>query len=158
MSEETNPELLSADLSMIQRMIPHRYPFLFIDHVRDIDVGKSAVGIKNVTFNEPHFQGHFPSKPIMPGVTIVEAMAQTAAVLISQTMDLIDKDPLVYFMSMDKCRFRQMVVPGDRLELHVQILRGRGKVWKMWGEGKVKGKTVTECEFTAMFDLPKDAD
>lgn len=155
MSEESHEELPSADLAKIHRMIPHRYPFLFIDHVRDIRVGVSAIGLKNVTYNEPHFQGHFPAKPIMPGVTIVEAMAQTAAVLISETKDLIDKDPLVYFMSMDKCKFRKMVVPGDQLELHVQILRGRGKVWKMWGEGKVKGEIVTECEFTAMFDLPK---
>ncbi len=156
MSETTaTEELPSVDLAMIQRMIPHRYPFLFIDKVRDIKTGESAVGIKNVTMNEPQFQGHFPSKPIMPGVMIVEAMAQTAAVLISHTLDLIDKDPLVYFMTMDKFRFRAMVVPGDVLELHVRVIRGRGKIWKLWGEGKVNGKIASEGEFSAMIDVPK---
>lgn len=155
MSESSTSDPVSVNLEMIQRMIPHRYPFLFIDKVRDIHVGKSAVGIKNVTINEPHFQGHFPKKPVMPGVMIVEAMAQTAAVLISQTLDLIDKDPLVYFMTMDKFRFRQMVVPGDVLELHVKVVRGRGKIWKLWGEGIVDGSIATEGEFSAMIDLPK---
>jgi len=156
MSDTTaTEELPSVDLAMIQRMIPHRYPFLFIDKVRDIKTGESAVGIKNVTMNEPQFQGHFPSKPIMPGVMIVEAMAQTAAVLISHTLDLIDKDPLVYFMTMDKFRFRAMVVPGDVLELHVRVIRGRGKIWKLWGEGKVNGKIASEGEFSAMIDVPK---
>ncbi len=156
MSDTTaTEELPSVDLAMIQRMIPHRYPFLFIDKVRDIKTGESAVGIKNVTMNEPQFQGHFPSKPIMPGVMIVEAMAQTAAVLISHTLDLVDKDPLVYFMTMDKFRFRAMVVPGDVLELHVRVIRGRGKIWKLWGEGKVNGKIASEGEFSAMIDVPK---
>ncbi len=154
---DTNPEdLPSADLAMIQRMIPHRYPFLFIDKVRDIRVGESAVGIKNVTINEPHFQGHFPAKPVMPGVMIVEAMAQTAGVLISQTLDLIDREPLVYFMTMDKFRFRKMVVPGDQLELHVRVIRGHGKIWKLWGEGKVDGAVASSGEFSAMIDVPKD--
>ncbi|NOX73982.1 MAG: 3-hydroxyacyl-ACP dehydratase FabZ [Alphaproteobacteria bacterium] len=155
MTEDAQTDLLSVDLAMIQRMIPHRYPFLFIDKVRDIKVGESAVGIKNVTYNEPHFQGHFPAKPIMPGVTIIEAMAQTSAVLVSQTLDLIDKNPLVYFMTMDKGRFRAMVVPGDVLELHVRVIRGRGKIWKFWGEGRVEGNVVAEAEYTAMIDLPK---
>lgn len=149
-------DLPSADLAMIQRMIPHRYPFLFIDKVRDIDTAKSAVGIKNVTINEPHFQGHFPKKPVMPGVMIVEAMAQTAAVLISHTLDLVDREPMVYFMTMDKFRFRQMVVPGDQLELHVRVIRGRGKIWKLWGDGIVDGKIVAEGEFAAMIDVPKE--
>lgn len=155
MKDDTKPDLLTADLALIQRLIPHRYPFLFIDHVREIDLGKTAVGLKNVTINEPQFQGHFPVKPIMPGVMIVEAMAQTAAVLIAMTLDLIDRDPLVYFMTMDKFRFRQMVVPGDQLELHVEVLRGRGKLWKLKGVGKVDGKVVTEGEFAAMIDLPE---
>lgn len=155
MNDETKTDLPQADLAMIQRMIPHRYPFLFIDKVLEIKSGETALGIKNVTFNEPHFQGHFPSKPIMPGVTIIEAMAQTAAVLVSHTLDLIDKNPLVYFMTMDKTRFRNMVVPGDVLELHVKVIRGRGKIWKFWGEGKVNGAVVAESEFTAMIDLPK---
>ncbi len=156
MNEETPQELVSVDLETIQRMIPHRYPFLFIDKVRDLRVGKSAVGIKNVTINEPHFQGHFPNKPIMPGVMIVEAMAQTAAVLISQTLNLIDRDPLVYFMTMDKFRFRRMVVPGDQLELHVTVIRGRGRIWKLWGEGMVDGQTASEGEFSAMIDVPRE--
>jgi len=158
MSNTTPEELPSADLTMIQRMIPHRYPFLFIDKVRDIRSGVSAVGIKNVTINEPQFQGHFPSKPIMPGVMIAEAMAQTAAVLISYTLDLIDKEPLVYFMTMDKFRFRRMVVPGDQLELHVSIIRGHGRIWKIRGEGKVGGEIATEGEFAAMIDIPKSSE
>lgn len=139
---------------MIQRMIPHRYPFLLIDHVSDIVAGESAVGLKNVSYNEPHFQGHFPAKPVMPGVTIIEAMAQTAGVLISHTLDLIDKEPLVYFMTLDKCRFRDMVTPGDQLKLHVKVLRGRGKIWKFWGEGRVEDKVMAEGEFSAMISLP----
>jgi len=156
MTDENAQDLPSADIAMIQRMIPHRYPFLFVDHVREIRSGESAVGLKNVTFNEPHFQGHFPAKPVMPGVTIIEAMAQTAGVLISYTLDLIDKEPLVFFMTLDKCRFRQMVVPGDQLELHVKVLRGRGKIWKFWGEGIVNGKIAAEGEFSAMISMPED--
>ncbi|NOX39953.1 MAG: 3-hydroxyacyl-ACP dehydratase FabZ [Alphaproteobacteria bacterium] len=156
MTDTNLEDLPSADLAMIQRMIPHRYPFLFIDKVRDIRVGESAVGIKNVTINEPHFQGHFPAKPVMPGVMIVEAMAQTAGVLISQTLDLIDREPLVYFMTMDKFRFRKMVVPGDQLELHVRVIRGHGKIWKLWGEGKVDGAVASSGEFSAMIDVPKE--
>lgn len=154
----TEPFKDSADISEIKRMIPHRYPFLFIDAVRDIKPNESAVGIKNVTVNEPHFQGHFPAKPIMPGVTIVEAMAQTAAVLVVKTLNLIDQDLLVYFMTLDKCRFRQLVQPADVLELHVRVLRGRGKIWKFWGEGKVGGKVVAEAEFAAMMVKPDEAD
>ncbi len=153
----TEPFKDSADISEIKRMIPHRYPFLFIDAVRDIKPNESAVGIKNVTINEPHFQGHFPAKPIMPGVTIIEAMAQTSAVLVVKTLDLIDQDLLVYFMTLDKCRFRQLVQPGDVLELHVRVLRGRGKIWKFWGEGKVGGKVVAEAEFAAMIVKPDEA-
>ena len=148
----------SADIQEIKRMIPHRYPFLFIDAVREIKVNESAVGIKNVTINEPHFQGHFPTKPIMPGVMIVEAMAQTASVLVVKTLDLIDQELLVYFMTLDKCRFRQLVQPGDVLELHVKVLRGRGKIWKFWGEGKVGGKVVAEAEFAAMIVRPDEGD
>src|SRR5690554_5489152 len=114
----------SADLAMIQRCIPHRYPFLLIDKVRDITLRKSAVGVKNVSYNEPHFQGHFPGVPVMPGVMIIEAMAQTSSVLVSLSLDLVDKNLLVYFMGIDKARFRRKVVPGDVLELQVTALRG----------------------------------
>lgn len=144
----------SADLGRILRMIPHRYPFLLIDDVREIRKGISAVGIKNVTANEPHFQGHFPGEPIMPGVLIVEALAQTAAVLVVDTLDMEGQNLLVYFMTLDKCRFRHRVLPGDQLELHTKILRGHGKIWKFWGEAKVNGKTAAEAEYSAMIVMP----
>lgn len=155
---DTLTETVSVNLSEIKRMIPHRYPFLLIDAVKDVRVNESAVGIKMVTANEPHFQGHFPEKAVMPGVLIVEAMAQTAGVLVGVTLDLIDAGMLVYFMSMDKVKFRQVVQPGDALELHVKVVRGRGKIWKFWGEGKVNGEVVAEAEFTAMIVPPEDAD
>ena len=146
----------TVDLAHIKRMIPHRYPFLLIDRVEQIVKGESAVGIKNVTNNEPFFQGHFPDKPIMPGVMIVEAMAQTAGVLVVDTLGMIDEDLLVYFMTLDKTRFRKLVEPGDVLELHVKILRGRGKIWKFWGEGRVRGDVVAEAEYSAMIITQDD--
>ncbi|WP_299653277.1 3-hydroxyacyl-ACP dehydratase FabZ [uncultured Tateyamaria sp.] len=149
-------ELKSADIGMIQRIIPHRYPFLLVDRVENIDGFQSATGIKNVTMNEPHFQGHFPGHPIMPGVTIVEAMAQTAAVMVGVALDLADKNLLVYFMAIDKCKFRRMVVPGDVLKLNLTTVRGKpgGKVWKFAGVAEVDGEMACEVEFTAMMDLP----
>ena len=145
----------TADIALIQRIIPHRYPFLLVDRVRDIVPFQSAVGIKNVTMNEPHFQGHFPGAPIMPGVTIVEAMAQTAAVMIGVSADLADKNLLVYFMGIDGCKFRRKVVPGDIVEMHLTTLRGKpgGKVWKFGGHAFVDGDLAAEAEFTAMMDL-----
>ena len=144
-----------ADLALIQRIIPHRYPFLLIDKVRDIVPHESCVGIKMVTYNEPHFQGHFPDMPIMPGVMIIEAMAQTSGVLVGVTMGLIDKQAKVFFMGVDGVKFRRKVVPGDVLELHVKTLRGGGRVWKFEGRAMVDGELATEASFTAMFDLPK---
>jgi 3-hydroxyacyl-[acyl-carrier-protein] dehydratase len=144
-----------ADIHLIQRIIPHRYPFLLIDKVRDIVLNASATGIKNVTFNEPHFQGHFPGAPIMPGVTIIEAMAQTSAVLVGLSMDLVDRDPLVYFMAIDGAKFRRKVVPGDVLGLHVTVKRGSSRVWKFQGVAKVGDDVAAEAEFTAMIDLKK---
>lgn len=144
-----------ADLALIMRCIPHRYPFLFVDRVHSIVAAKSAVGVKNVTFNEPHFQGHFPGVPIMPGVTIIEAMAQTSAVLVSLTLDLVDRNPLVYFMNIDNCKFRRKVVPGDVMEMHVTVKRGGGRIWKFLGEAKVGAELAAEAEFTAMIDLTK---
>ncbi|NDV51743.1 MULTISPECIES: 3-hydroxyacyl-ACP dehydratase FabZ [unclassified Salipiger] len=148
--------LLSADIQLIQRILPHRYPFLLVDKVVEIDGTNSAVGIKNVTMNEPHFQGHFPGLPIMPGVTIVEAMAQTTAVMVGAALDLADKDLKVYFMGIDKCKFRRKVVPGDVLKMKVRTLRGKpgGKVWKFEGVAEVDGELACEAEFTAMMDLP----
>lgn len=142
-----------ADIHLIKRIIPHRYPFLFIDKVRDIRLNEGAVGIKNVTFNEPHFQGHFPGAPIMPGVTIIEAMAQTAAIVVGLSMQTVDKELLTYFMSIDSAKFRRMVVPGDVLELHVAVKRGGGRVWKFHGRGMVGDQLAAEAEFTAMMDL-----
>ncbi|PWK62692.1 3-hydroxyacyl-ACP dehydratase FabZ [Roseicyclus mahoneyensis] len=145
----------TADIDLIQRIIPHRYPFLLVDRVRDIVPFQSATGLKNVTFNEPHFQGHFPGAPIMPGVTIVEAMAQTAAVMVGVSADLADKNLLVYFMGIDGVKFRRKVVPGDVLELQITTLRGKpgGKVWKFAGRATVEGDLACEAEFTAMMDL-----
>ncbi len=145
-----DPGLPMADIGTIKRMIPHRYPFLLIDRVVNIALNASAVGLKNVTVNEPHFQGHFPVMPVMPGVLIVEAMAQTSAVLVVQTLDLIDKDLLVYFMSIDSAKFRRVVQPGDTLELHVAVQRGRGKIWKFRGEARVGDTLCAEAEFAAM--------
>lgn len=144
-----------ADLALIQRVVPHRYPFLLIDKLRDIRLGEGAVGIKNVTFNEPHFQGHFPGLPIMPGVTIIEAMAQTSAVLVGLTLDLVDRNPLVYFMAIDKARFRRKVVPGDVLELAVTVKRGSSKIWKFDGVARVGDEVAAEAEFMAMIDLDR---
>ncbi|MFA5538233.1 MAG: 3-hydroxyacyl-ACP dehydratase FabZ [Gemmobacter sp.] len=152
----TDQPVQEADLALIQRMIPHRYPFLLVDKARDIVPGESAVGIKNVTFNEPQFQGHFPDVPIFPGVMIVEAMAQTAAVLVGVTLGLADKGALVYFMGIEGAKFRRKVVPGDVLELHVRVLRGGGKVWKFEGRGLVEGELAAEATFMAMLDVPKD--
>lgn len=152
-TERDASEVTSADLSLIQRCIPHRYPFLLIDKVRDITLHKSAVGVKNVTFNEPHFQGHFPGVPVMPGVMIIEAMAQTSSVLVSLSLGLVDRNPLVYFMGIDKARFRRKVVPGDVLELTVTALRGSSRVWKFEGVARVGGEIAAEAEFMAMIDL-----
>lgn len=146
----TEAEATTADLARIKRMIPHRYPFLLIDRVERIVKGESAIGIKNVSANEPHFQGHFPAEAVMPGVLIIEAMAQTAGVLVVDSLGSIDQDLLVYFMTIDNCRFRAKVVPGDVLELHVKVARSRGKVFRFNGEAKVGARVVAEAEFSAM--------
>jgi 3-hydroxyacyl-[acyl-carrier-protein] dehydratase len=150
-------ELKRADIQLIQAILPHRYPFLLVDRVEDIDGVKSARGIKNVTMNEPHFQGHFPGIPIMPGVTIIEALAQTAAVMVGVTHELANTNMLIYFMAIDKCKFRRKVIPGDVLELHVETLRGGSKIWKFKGKGLVNGEMAAEAEFTAMMDLTENA-
>ncbi|UWR13739.1 3-hydroxyacyl-ACP dehydratase FabZ [Sulfitobacter sp. M368] len=151
-------EKLRADIQMIQRILPHRYPFLLVDKVEEIDGTSSAVGYKNVTMNEPHFQGHFPGTPIMPGVTIVEAMAQTAGVMVGVALEQMDKEMLIYFMSIDKCKFRRKVVPGDVLRMDLKTVRGKpgGKVWRFAGVATVEGEMAAEAEFMAMLDLPKE--
>jgi beta-hydroxyacyl-ACP dehydratase FabZ len=135
------------DVVEIQKMLPHRYPFLFVDRVIEVVPGKSIVGIKNVTVDEPFFQGHFPGRPIMPGVLMVEAMAQAAGVLVYKSIETDDK--MVYFMSIDKAKFRRPVVPGDQLRLEVEAIQNRGKVWKFAGKALVDGKVVCEAEFMA---------
>ena len=143
-----------ADIGLIQRCIPHRYPFLLIDRVEGLVADRSAIGIKMVSFNEPQFQGHFPDTPIFPGVMIIEAMAQTAAVMAMLSQGLVDSDSLVYFMGIDKAKFRRKVGPGDRLELHVKTLRGGGaaRVWKFEGRAMVGDELAAQAEFTAMLD------
>ena len=152
MIAESDDVLPFADLSQIKRMIPHRYPFLLVDKVIGIVPGEQAIGIKNVTANEPHFQGHFPDNPVMPGVSVVESMAQTAAVLVNYTLDMIDKEIAIYLLAVDDARFRKQVVPGDVLELHMNVLRNRGKVWKFKGKGQVSGSLVAEASITALWE------
>jgi len=154
-SETSETEPRSANLARIKRMIPHRFPFIFVDRVKQIRIGESAIGIKNVTAGEPHFQGHFPAEAVMPGVLIVEAMAQTAGVLVVETLDKIDQELLVYFMTVDNCRFRNKVVPGDVLELHVRVTRSRGNVFRFAGQAKVGDTLTAEAEFSAMI-IDKD--
>ncbi len=143
-------ETADLDIMRIMQMIPHRYPFLMIDRITGIVPGESAIGVKNVTINEPFFQGHFPQRPVMPGVLIIEAMAQTAATLVVHTMGGHAEGRLVYFMTVDNARFRRPVVPGDTLYVHVVRQRHRGNVWKFDGEAKVDDKLVAEATFAAM--------
>ena len=140
----------TIDILRIMQMIPHRYPFLMIDRVVDLVPDRSAVGIKNVSINENYFQGHFPRQPVMPGVLVIECMAQTAAVLVVETLEGAAAGKLVYFMAIEDCRFRKPVVPGDRLHIHVTKTRRRGAVWKFSGEARVDGVLMAEARFTAM--------
>lgn len=138
------------DVLEIMEVIPHRYPMLLVDRVKDIVPFESATGVKNVTINEPYFPGHFPSKPVMPGVLIIEAMAQTAAVLVMHSLGGDSKGKLVYFMSIKDARFRKPVEPGDTLELRVEKQQNRGAVWRFAGKGVVNGAVVAEASFAAM--------
>ena len=138
------------DVVQLMKMLPHRYPMLMIDRLEEIVLDESAVGVKNVTVNEPCFQGHFPGKPIMPGVLIVEAMAQTAAALVVYSMGGVAEGRLVYFMSIESARFRKLVVPGDTLRVSVVKIHKRGNVWKFRGEAKVGSQICAEAVYTAM--------
>ena len=150
-SEQTvSAEVTEIDTLRIMELIPHRPPFLMIDKVVDVVAGERAIGIKNVTINEGFFQGHFPTRPVMPGVLIIEAMAQTAAVLVVHTLGAAAQGKLVYFMSVDNARFRRPVVPGDTLKVHVASLRHRGNVWKFEAQAKVDGKLCAEATYAAM--------
>ena len=137
------------EVDEIMQMIPHRYPFLLVDRVVDVIPNFRAVGIKNVSVNEPFFQGHFPGHPIMPGVLIVEAMAQTSAVLVIETRGK-SAYSLVYFMTIDQARFRKPITPGDTVKIHVEKQRRRGNVWKFYGEARVDGSLMAEATYSAM--------
>ena len=152
MTEErvTRSTVESIDILRIMEMIPHRYPFLMIDRVIDLVPDERATGVKNVSINESHFQGHFPRQPVMPGVLIIESMAQTAAVLVVETLEGEAAGKLVYFMTVENARFRKPVVPGDVLHIHVAKVRRRGNVWKFFGEAKVNGARMAEARFSAM--------
>jgi 3-hydroxyacyl-[acyl-carrier-protein] dehydratase len=141
---------ITIDIHRIVEMIPHRYPFLMIDRLVDVIPGASATGIKNVTVNEPFFQGHFPGRPVMPGVLIIEAMAQTAAVVVVATLGNSAEGKLVYFMSIDQARFRKPVEPGDQLRLYCKKVQQRRNVWKFSGEARVGDTVVAEATYTAM--------
>ena len=140
----------AVDIAGVMQMIPHRYPFLLVDRVIEISADRSAIGIKNVTINESFFQGHFPKNPVMPGVLIIEAMAQTAAVLVVHSLGPSSAGKLVYFMSIENARFRKPVTPGDQLRIHVNKERSRGNVWKFSAEAKVDGRLVAEATYAAM--------
>ena len=150
-SAETGEGVLGTyDIARIMQAIPHRYPFLLVDRVVDIRADHSCVGIKNVSINEPFFQGHFPTHPVFPGVLIIEAMAQTGAVLVVETLGASAAGKLVYFMTVEGAKFRKPVVPGDQMRVHVVKERSRGNIWKFNAEAKVDGKVVAEANYAAM--------
>ena len=138
------------NIEKILKSLPHRYPFLLVDKIVNVDAGKKITAIKNVTFNEPFFLGHFPDHPIMPGVLIIEAMAQAGALIVTLGEDFKSEENLVYFMSIESAKFRKPVVPGDVLELKVEVIHNRGSVWKLLGNAFVDGVKVSEAEFSAM--------
>jgi 3-hydroxyacyl-[acyl-carrier-protein] dehydratase len=153
---EERTELSTIDIQKLLTLLPHRYPFLLVDRIIEIDGDDSAIGIKNVTFNEPHFTGHFPGTPVMPGVLIIEAMAQTAGAICINNMRNVDATPVVYFMTIDGAKFRKPVVPGDRLEIHVRKQKQRGGIFRFACEAKVDGGKVAEAEVAAMVSVPND--
>jgi 3-hydroxyacyl-[acyl-carrier-protein] dehydratase len=140
----------TIDIGRITQMIPHRYPFLMIDRVVDLVSGESCVGIKNVTINEPFFQGHFPQRPVMPGVLVIEAMAQTAAVIVVEKLGTESEGRLVYFMTIEEARFRRPIGPGDQVRIHCRKERSRGNVWKFSAEARVDGTLCAEATYSAM--------
>ena len=143
------------EIKEIMNILPHAYPFLLVDRIIEIEPGKRIVGIKNVTYNEPFFPGHFPGRPIMPGVLIVEAMAQTAGVLVCTSLSGEERNKLVYFLGMDNVKFRKPVIPGDQLRLELEITKHRQSIWGFKGKALVDGKLVAEAELLAMYGEEK---
>lgn len=150
MDSESKSKTPFANIARIMEMIPHRYPFLMVDRLIELVPGESAVALKNITLNEPQFQGHFPRAPVMPGVLIIESMAQTSALLVVETLGEEAEGKLVYFMSIDGARFRKPVEPGDTMMIHVRKKRRRGSVWKLACEARVDGVLVAQASLTAM--------
>lgn len=148
MSEDVKSQLATAEIQDLMALLPHRYPFLLVDKILEIDGDNSAIGIKNVTANEPQFMGHFPGEPIMPGVLLIEGMAQTAGAICARKQGGGAK--LVYFMTIDNARFRKPVRPGDRVEYHVTKQKQRGNIWKFHCDAKVDGHLVAEADIGAM--------
>lgn len=152
----SQPQKPILDVEGIQKLLPHRPPFLLVDRVVAFDPMKKLVGWKGVTMNEPFFTGHFPGAPVMPGVLILEALAQAAALLAIMSLDGDEAGKLTFLMGIDGARFRRPVVPGDRLELHVEVTKHKGAVWKEKGTAIVDGQVAAEAEFMAMLVDPKD--
>jgi 3-hydroxyacyl-[acyl-carrier-protein] dehydratase len=150
MSDTDPAGLVSADIQKIMELLPHRYPFLLVDRIINIDSDESCIGIKNVTFNEPQFAGHFPSQPVMPGVMLIEGMAQTAGAICVLAKLGSARPKLVYFMTINNAKFRRPVVPGDVVEYHMKKIKQRGNMWWYRGEAKVDGKVACEAEVSAM--------
>lgn len=151
MDDKTKVKTLgTADIAKVMKYLPHRYPFLLLDRMYDMNGDESCIGLKNVTINEPFFQGHFPQYPVMPGVLIIEGLAQTAGALCVSSLGEDYKAELVYFMGIDKAKFRKPVLPGDQLHYHVRKIRNRGRVWRFYGEARVDGAVVAEAEISAM--------
>jgi 3-hydroxyacyl-[acyl-carrier-protein] dehydratase len=158
MDDKTKVKTLgTADIAKVMKFLPHRYPFPLLDRMFDMDGDQSCDGLKNVTINEPFFQGHFPQYPVMPGVLIIEGLAQTAGALCVSSLGEDYKAELVYFMGIDKAKFRKPVLPGDQLHYHVRKIRNRGRVWRFYGEAKVDGVIVAEAEISAMLADTADA-
>ena len=149
MSEQT-AEFDDLNITQIMAILPHRYPMLLVDKIIDMSLEGGATGIKNVTMNEPFFQGHFPGKPVMPGVMIIEAMAQTAAAYTAHVENLDTEGKVVLFMGVEKAKFRRPVVPGDQLHIHIRVAQKRAPVWRYEAKARVDGKIVTEAHFSAM--------
>jgi 3-hydroxyacyl-[acyl-carrier-protein] dehydratase len=140
----------TLEIADLLRILPHRYPFLLVDRITEVDGDNSCIGIKNVTINEPFFPGHFPGRPVMPGVLLIEGMAQTAGAICSLSSGYADRPPAVFFLTVDKAKFRKPVVPGDVIEYHMRKLNQRRKMWWFKGEAKVRGAIVCEAEVGAM--------